>query len=174
MSLCAYQETSSDEYREAINILKNRNWGVSNKQTGIKYNDTGLFGNGFQSLLFEKKKGDEVAEYAYAIAGTSNIKDALQDGLQLVGASSQYYMAVNNTESLMNDKDISQKGLTTVGHSLGGGCAAAASMATGCSAITFNAAAVSGFTNLFLGLKDNDKITNAVSASKKYWVYQSL
>lgn len=170
MSLCAYQEIDKRDYDFAINALENRNWYISDKQVDITFNSTGFFGNGFQSVLFEKRIKGEVKEYAYAIAGTDDIKDMIQDALQLVGASSQYWMAANNSKKLMENPDIQNLGLTIVGQSLGGGCAAAGSMATGCPAITFNAACLSGNTKLFLGLKDSGKITNIVSAVEKFGI----
>ena len=72
--------------------------------------------------------------------------DVVDDIDQYYGGSpNQYKMAVANAEilsSILKEKYGNNVDFTFVGHSLGGGEAAAASMATGFDAITFNPAAV--------------------------------
>ena len=105
--------------------------------------------SGLQSALYERtKKG--VTEYAYVTAGTQDLTDAKEDIKQLYGASTQYRESVTNAKQL-NEK-YSKSELTYVGHSLGGGLAAANALATDRNAITFNAAAISKDTKNALGL----------------------
>ncbi|MDE6479443.1 MAG: hypothetical protein K2L45_04165 [Muribaculaceae bacterium] len=61
--------------------------------------------------------------------------------------------------------ELSNSELTFVGHSLGGGQAAAASMATGRTAITFNRASVSGLTKLVHNLGSARNVRNVVTKS---------
>nr|WP_232214855.1 RHS repeat-associated core domain-containing protein [Prevotella sp. oral taxon 472] len=101
--------------------------------------------SGFRSELYERTvKGK--TEYVYATAGTdfSSLEDWKNDAQQIVGCSKQYEMSMQNAEQL--SKAIDKKELTFVGHSLGGGLAAANAFKTGRRAMTFNAAWVSPFT----------------------------
>jgi len=105
--------------------------------------------NGFKSSLYERTL-DGVKEYAYATAGTESINDFKEDVLQLVGNSSQYIESVKNAKKLSHD--LAGYELTFVGHSLGGGLAAANALATDKNAITFNPAAISNATKTNLQL----------------------
>lgn len=100
--------------------------------------------SGFSSMLFERTV-DGKTEYAYVYAGTDpkSIDDWENNIAQFFGMSDQYETAINNAEFL--HKQLG-KALTFVGHSLGGGLAAASAYATGGHAITFNAAGVSDAT----------------------------
>ena len=82
------------------------------------------------NLWYSKKKdGDEVIEYAYVYAGTNSLEDVVEDITQTIGFSPQVNAAVKNAK-IMED-NVDGKGLTFLGHSLGGSLAAASSMATG-------------------------------------------
>lgn len=72
---------------------------------------------------------------------------------QLLGISEQYQQSVTNAYSL--SKKYSTSELTFVGHSLGGGLAAANALATDRNAITFNPAALSSFTKKNLHLPNS-------------------
>ena len=101
--------------------------------------------SGFRSELYERTvKGK--TEYVYATAGTdfSSSEDWKNDAQQIVGCSKQYDISMQNAERL--SKAIGNKELTFVGHSLGGGLAAANAFKTGRRAMTFNAAWVSPLT----------------------------
>ena len=113
-------------------------------------------------MLFEKNT-DGVTEYAYAFAGTNSIEDGLEDLAQLAGAAPQYDSAIDNARALSDE--LSDSELTFVGHSLGGGEAAAASMATGRKAITFNRASVSRMTQLIHNLGSPRNVRNVVTKS---------
>lgn len=139
------------------NELLNAKWKVSEFNTSIIMNHTEWYENGLQSVLFERTIGNKT-EYAYVFAGTNSLEDGLEDIAQVFGIAPQYDSAINNAKNLVNDLKGAE--LTFVGHSLGGGEAAAASMATGCAAITFNPAAVSPLTRLFYGLESDSQITN--------------
>jgi RHS repeat-associated protein len=107
-------------------------------------------GSGFKSMLFERTV-DGKTEYAYALAGTdkSSKSDWNNNALQLIGQSEQYKMALENADALLSGLNGSE--LTFVGHSLGGGMAAACAYSKGGRALTFNPAGVSPFTILPTG-----------------------
>jgi len=115
-------------------------------------------GNGFQSAMYSRTVNGKT-EYAFAMAGTQNLKDIAHDGTQSIGLSSQYKFAITQAINLSNFLSKSTE-MTFIGHSLGGGEAAASSMATGRSAITFNAAGVSILTKKVNGLlgRSDEKI----------------
>lgn len=118
--------------------------------------------NGYKSALYERKYRG-VTEYVYATAGTQDITDFKEDVFQLMGKSSQYEESVNNAQEL-NSK-LSDSELTFVGHSLGGGLAAANALATDRNAITFNPAAITNETKVNLRLPNtttNGRIFNVV------------
>ena len=107
--------------------------------------------SGLKSQFFSRTI-DGQTEYAYAFAGTEDWADVKNDFQQAFGLSEQYYIAMGNAYLVSkNYKD----NVTFVGHSLGGGLAAAAAYKTGGRALTFNAAGVSVFTTntLFTGAK---------------------
>lgn len=85
--------------------------------------------------------------------------------LQVAGLAPQYAQAIENAKTL--HEEVGGDELTFVGHSLGGGEAAAASMATGRDAITFNPAVVSGLTSLIYGLGEGGNIDNYISSTPK-------
>lgn len=122
-------------------------WKRSSAESNINYNDSNTSLN---SALYERTKEDGTTEYVYATAGTHGFKDLAADALQLVGLSGQYAESVSNAKEISSD--LQGKELTFVGHSLGGGEAAANSMATGRDAITFNAAGLSDATRTNLGI----------------------
>ena len=118
--------------------------------------------SGFKSSLYERTaKG--VTEYAYVTAGTEDFMDYKEDALQLIGNSTQYKESIDNARTL--SAQFSNAELTFVGHSLGGGLAAANALATDRNAITFNAAALTNSTKGKLHLPNsttNGRIFNVV------------
>ena len=117
-------------------------WKMSTKDFGIKKNSSE---NGLKSQVYERMSKNGKMEYAYATAGTeASSKDIGADLKQPLGLSKQYDLSMKNAAIL--DKKLKNRELTFVGHSLGGGEAAANAKVTGRSAITFNAAGVSVFT----------------------------
>ena len=74
-------------------------------------------------------------------------------------------MAIDNARKL--SKELKDSELTFVGHSLGGGLAAAASMATGKAAITFNRASVSERTKSINNLGTLQNVTDYQIIGKK-------
>ena len=99
--------------------------------------------SGFKASIYQKGN-----EYVLAFAGTTfssgaDWKNNLQQGLGL--ESTQYDLAL--LWGLIMQIKHGTENVTFVGHSLGGGLASAASRATGCYAITFNAAALSSTYN---------------------------
>mgnify|MGYP001035198548 FL=1 len=164
MSGAVYKDDKYDDY---INKLRDRKWVVSNRKTSIRMRSNVPGENGFQSMLFQRTKKDGSIEYAYVFAGTDSFEDMLEDIIQLIGLAPQYDKAVNNARQLVEDLPDGSE-LTFVGHSLGGGLAAAASMATDKFAITFNPAAVSFPTRLRYGLFDTILINNYIAIGPYY------
>ncbi|AHF17992.1 DUF4280 domain-containing protein [Niabella soli] len=82
-------------------------------------------------------------KYVLVFRGTQSLKDAVEDGKQGTGMSSDYY-----NKSVQLAKEMKKTGLFTsqntiiTGHSLGGGMAATAGGATGFPTYTYNAAGV--------------------------------
>ena len=97
---------------------------------------------GFRAVLFGREV-DGAKEYAYAFAGTNplSVADVVSDIAQAIDLPSQYEIAIASARAIAIKYQECE--LTFVGHSLGGGEATAAAMATGKTAITFNPAAVS-------------------------------
>ena len=98
-------------------------------------------------------------------AGTNSIEDGIEDISQVTLGAPQYNVAIDNARKLSNELKDSE--LTFVGHSLGGGLAAAASMATGKAAITFNRASVSDRTKSINNLGTLQNVTDYQIIGKK-------
>ena len=158
MASAVYKDKSLYKYR--IETLQKLNWHISSRMTSIQKNHPADTGIGLQSMLFEKTV-EGVTEYAYVYAGTNSFEDAVEDVTQLAGLSPEYSTAVMNARVL--ETELGDSELTFVGHSMGGGNAIAASMATGRTAITFNTAVVSPLTSLINSLGEGGKIINYVS-----------
>ena len=118
-------------------------WKVSKRK--IKNVEFKNDNSGFKSALYERTV-DGKTEYVYATAGTdfTSIKDWKNNFQQLVGCSDQYAQSMNNAKNIK--QELKGDELTYVGHSLGGGLAAANAYTTGDHAMTFNAAGVSPLT----------------------------
>jgi len=114
---------------------------------------------GLKSAIYERvnKKG-EVTEYSYVTAGTdfTSIEDWKNNILQIPGLAEQYKQSTDNAGIISNA--LGNQELTFIGHSLGGGLAAANAMKTGRDAITFNAASVTLFTRFMDVLPYTPKI----------------
>jgi hypothetical protein len=131
-------------YGDAKNSMLRGGWHESQKDFALKYKDDRI---GFKSKLYERTKADGTAEYSYVTAGTdgSSKDDWETNVMQGAGFSTgQYRLSMRNAKSLTHH--LAGAELTFVGHSLGGGEAAANAYATGLDAITFNAAGVSANT----------------------------
>jgi len=103
---------------------------------GLSYGE----GDGFAAALYEYQPG----KYMLAFRGTevSRFDDWLADGAQAVGlTTSQYEQGLALARSVTTKLGVDNVIMT--GHSLGGGIASAASVATGAKGITFNAAGLS-------------------------------
>jgi hypothetical protein len=115
---------------------------------------------GFKSQLYESTV-DGATHYVYAFAGSENTTDFIQDMVQVPGLSEQYAQAVSNARLVANE--VGTDNVTFVGHSLGGGLAQAAALATGGTAMTYNPAWMSNATISNLGLNTSQgQITNYV------------
>lgn len=102
---------------------------------------------GFKAKLYEKD-----GKYVFVTAGTNPLsgKDWANNIAQQFGWNSKQY---NQSIECAKEYAKRYKNLVFIGHSLGGGLASANSRATGCSAITFNAAALSSNYNLGMDSK---------------------
>ena len=134
-------------------------WKVSPILQQEKYKQ--VYNSGLKAQLYEHTNEHGEIEYVLATAGTDtdNLKnllaDAKEDVFQVFGKGSQYNESANLAYQLY--KDLNKK-VTFVGHSLGGGLAAANAYKTGGNAITFNAAGISNATMDNLNLKPNNNI----------------
>ncbi len=129
-------------------------------------NYTKLGENGLQSTIFQRTNAKTgKTEYAYVFAGTNSIEDGIEDISQVTLGVPQYNVAIDNARKLSNE--LKDPELTFVGHSLGGGLAAAASMATGKAAITFNRASVSDRTKSINNLGTLQNVTDYQIIGKK-------
>lgn len=109
---------------------------------GIKPAELESKATGFRSAIYQDGKG----HYVLAFAGTDpkSGKDWLADGLQASGLpTAQYSQAVALATKA---KTAFHDNLVITGHSLGGGLASAASVATDSAAVTFNAAGLNNAT----------------------------
>lgn len=120
----------------------------------------------FKSQVYRRKLEDGSFEYNYTFAGSVEGPDWVNNGDQLGGGSAQYDIAINNAKKL--SMRLGSKELTFTGHSLGGGLATAAALATKKNAITFNPAWVSMATVNKYGLNTGDafRVQNYVVAGE--------
>ncbi len=123
----------------------------------------GKAGDSFNATLYRSVDG----QYALSFEGTDP-KDSRDWAVDAAGGilTSHQVVAAMNAATVVKEKlaaqGIGADRLTTTGHSLGGELAAVASMATGCKGVTFNAAGVSGVSQLLAkGRKAMSSPTNA-------------
>ncbi|MEM0942281.1 MAG: hypothetical protein AAGI25_21190, partial [Bacteroidota bacterium] len=129
------------------------------KINGISINEFDNTETGFRSALFERTNKNGSTEYVYATAGTGDFPDAVTDVKQFLGLlEPQYPQSTNNAVDIV--RELGVENVTFVGHSLGGGLAAANALATGGKAITFNAAALNPKTKSRHGLIKSAEIDN--------------
>lgn len=96
-----------------------------------------------------------------ANAGTHDLVDIADDAQNFVGNSRQYQFSVTLARALK--KGLKGQELTFVGHSLGGGTAAANALATNSNAIIFNPEGVA-FLNRLTNDLPSDKRTGQIQA----------
>jgi len=110
-------------------------------------------------------------KYVLAFAGTdpTSFEDWYANIAQAFapGGVDQYTSAVSIAKELMNNAAFNASNIYITGHSLGGGLASAASMASGFHAYTFNAA---GLHPLTVSGLDNNNLSNANSLVTSYKV----
>ena len=94
---------------------------------------------GFKWVAYRDISGE--GPLRVALAGTDDLADAVADGSQALGLSTAQYKAAQRVARSL--KASYGDNIVFVGHSLGGGLAAAAARATALSAMTFNAAGLS-------------------------------
>ncbi len=132
---------------------------------GFVFNDAQ---SGFKSQLYRREQADGTFEYCYAFAGTEGFDaDAGADVKQTAGMSDQYDLAIKNAGKL--SAYLGNQVLTFTGHSLGGGLATAAALATHKSAVTFNPAWLSQATILKYNLNpgnDGFRVNNYIVAGE--------
>lgn len=123
--------------------------------------------SGLDYTVFENK---ETGDLVVAFSGTEPLSpiDWIQDIKQAFGHSEQYDEAIDFSRQLQSDLDTyneangTNKKLTFTGHSLGGGLATAAALATGNEAFAFEAAGLSQGTidKHNLDVNHADKVKN--------------
>lgn len=112
--------------------------------------------SGFSADIYQHEDGHYVIAYRGSEMGTeqSQLMDWVNNGQQGLGMdSAQYSSAIelaNRAQHVFGEGN-----LALTGHSLGGGLASAASLATGASAVTFNASGLSNETLKDLGFSPN-------------------
>lgn len=120
---------------------------------------------GFDAAIYQNDQG----QYVVAYRGTDNWSlgkggDATTNAGQAMGASTaQYQQAVQlavRAEKVFGDGNVA-----ITGHSLGGGLASAATLATDSAGVTFNAAGLSDGTLRDLGFASANEIRDAVDDS---------
>ena len=133
-----------------VEKIKTNLFGKSNQEVSL--DDIGAV-SGYNMALYSRTLNGKT-EWVLANAGTADAVDVGSDAENLTGSSEQYAFSIRLAKSLQNG--MGGQEMTYVGHSLGGGLAAANSLATGSAAITFNPAGVSWGTRMANNLpKDN-------------------
>lgn len=95
---------------------------------------------GFRAAIYQDKNGDHVL----AFAGSNDAKDWLNNAEQGIGLPATEY---NQAVALATEAKVAFGGsLAITGHSLGGGLASIASLATDSAAVTFNASGLNDAT----------------------------
>ncbi|MFL6586585.1 MAG: hypothetical protein ACJ8GV_06825 [Luteimonas sp.] len=113
--------------------------------------------SGFHAEIYQHEDGGYVVAYRGSEVGMeqTQLMDWVNNGQQGVGLdSAQYSSAIElakRAEHVFGDGNVA-----LTGHSLGGGLASAASLATGAAAVTFNASGLSNETLESLGFNPND------------------
>lgn len=110
---------------------------------GLSASDLSSPNSSFAARVYVNGTGAS-AQYVVAFRGTQGGSDWLTNARQAVGASSDHYtkaLAIGEKIALSGNNNVS-----LTGHSLGGGLASAAAIASGSNAVTFNAAGLSDST----------------------------
>ena len=121
--------------------------------------------SGFSAEIYQHEDGGYVVAYRGSEVGTqqNQIMDWVNNGQQGVGLDSEQYSSAielaKRAEQVFGDGNVA-----LTGHSLGGGLASAASLATGASAVTFNSSGLSNETLESLGFSPN-AVRDSVSDS---------
>ncbi len=106
-------------------------------ELGLKPDDFAPERIGFKSALYEKD-----GKYVLSIKGTESKEDWIHNGIQGLGLEDEYYKhSIELAKKLKKKKKIADN-LEITGHSLGGGLATAAGVATGMKTTVFNPAGV--------------------------------
>ena len=170
----SYKDSHENYYQIYLGKWMIANEDIKNelRNLGMVFEDI----NGYKAELFVQSNGNQIIGYVMAFAGTDGfwaLNDCEDDIANALGwYTGQYQMAWEMAYIL--DRYAWDKEVTFVGHSLGGGLAALASMLTGRVAITFNAASVAeswktrliewntwkGTENIWNYVTDNDLLTS--------------
>jgi len=169
-----------DDYATAeigMNLFKGIDDIIDQDFSTPNYQEIGSSGNGIdwwgghdQGLDYKLYENQETGDIVMAFRGSEplSLEDWAEDVEQAFGDSEQYEHAVIAARDLQSQLDAynaehgTDKQLSFTGHSLGGGLATAAALATGNEAIVFDAAGLSQGTidKNNLDVSHADKITN--------------
>lgn len=142
-------------------------WALSSVNKFMKYEPNGL------GAAMYQRTANGITEYAYVYAGSDDWNDAGNDLSQVVGMSSQYQQ-VSDLSKVVS-RELVNKELTFVGHSLGGGLANLSSLKTGRSSITFNPAWLSRLSvGETVPLKKGNHMDNYVNSADPLDMVQRL
>ena len=171
-NIAANQALITDAARDAA-LLSDHVYGRGSLPDYLsRLTDAELIAKGLDPDLFNTSAGmnaglyfnANTGQYALAFRGTEGMsgRDWTASGSQTLGISTPQYTQAMNLASRV--KEVTEGRFTLTGHSLGGGLASAASVVTGASAITFNAAGLNSATvNQLYGANLNNA-SNLVTA----------
>lgn len=142
-----------------VDKIKTNLFGKRNQEVSL--DDIGSV-SGYNMAMYSRTLNGKT-EWVLANGGTADLIDVGSDVKNLTGNSDQYASSIRFSKSLQSA--MGGQEMTYVGHSLGGGLAAANSLATGNAAIIFNPAGVSWGTRMMNNLpadKRNGQIQSFV------------
>lgn len=154
-----------------ISDIKNQDFSTPNYQEiGQSGNGIDWWGGSDQGLDYKLFENTETGDMVLAFRGTEplSLEDWVEDAEQIFGDSEQYEQGIALARDLQSSLDQyntdngTDKQLSFTGHSLGGGLATAAALATDNEAIVFDAAGLSQGTidKGGLDISNADNITN--------------
>lgn len=154
LSFAAYDHTVGPTHDNLIPAGWEEVSSTELRKLGVDPRLLGEYGRSFSATLFKDLDGRYVlsfegtdADLSRILEGGFDIGDIASDAMGTIANTTQVTRAVETALAVkrcLERNGVSTEQLTMTGHSLGGELAAAASIATGSKAVTFNAAGLSG------------------------------